>query len=173
MDRRADSTLATIGPGSGHRCAAGRLGKIADYQLAVERHCALGRKLTGEFPAATIVLIRSGWGKFWGDRKRYFGTDDAGRRRQSPFSRAVERGSRISRQTAAYQSRRHRHAEHRSRTVEGFSRASNTSARPIVPIFENVASLDRLPAKGATIFAIPMKIKGGSGAPLRIFAILP
>ncbi|HEX2929828.1 MAG TPA: cyclase family protein, partial [Candidatus Binatia bacterium] len=42
-----------------------------------------------------------------------------------------------------------------------------------VPIFENVATLDRLPPKGATIFAAPMKIKGGSGAPLRIFALLP
>ncbi|MDP9131440.1 MAG: cyclase family protein, partial [Candidatus Binatota bacterium] len=42
-----------------------------------------------------------------------------------------------------------------------------------LPIFENVANLDRLPAKNATIYAIPMKIKGGSGAPLRIFAILP
>ncbi|HEX2225640.1 MAG TPA: cyclase family protein, partial [Candidatus Binatia bacterium] len=34
-------------------------------------------------------------------------------------------------------------------------------------------ALDRLPAKGATVFAVPMKIKGGSGAPLRIFAVLP
>ena len=42
-----------------------------------------------------------------------------------------------------------------------------------VPIFENIAELDRLPAKGATIFALPMKIKGGSGAPLRIVALLP
>jgi kynurenine formamidase len=41
------------------------------------------------------------------------------------------------------------------------------------PIFENVANLNRLPAKGATMYAIPMKIKGGSGAPLRIFAVLP
>jgi len=30
--------------------------------------------------------------------------------------------------------------------------------------------MERLPAKGATIFALPMKIAGGSGA---IFAILP
>jgi kynurenine formamidase len=33
--------------------------------------------------------------------------------------------------------------------------------------------LELIPPKGATIFAIPMKIKGGSGAPLRIFALLP
>jgi kynurenine formamidase len=42
-----------------------------------------------------------------------------------------------------------------------------------VPIFENVAAMERLPAKGTTIFALPMKIVSGSGAPLRIFAILP
>jgi kynurenine formamidase len=42
-----------------------------------------------------------------------------------------------------------------------------------VPIFENVAALERMPARGATVYAIPMKIKGGSGAPLRIFAFLP
>jgi kynurenine formamidase len=42
-----------------------------------------------------------------------------------------------------------------------------------IPIFENVAALDRLPSRGATIYALPMKIKGGSGAPLRIFAVLP
>lgn len=38
---------------------------------------------------------------------------------------------------------------------------------------ENVANLDRLPAKGATLIALPMKIKGGTGGPVRIIAILP
>ncbi|UCE02770.1 MAG: cyclase family protein, partial [Candidatus Latescibacterota bacterium] len=38
---------------------------------------------------------------------------------------------------------------------------------------ENVAHLEKLPARGATLFAIPMKIAGGSGAPARIFALLP
>jgi kynurenine formamidase len=42
-----------------------------------------------------------------------------------------------------------------------------------IPGFENVANLDKLPAKGATIIALPMKIKGGSGGPLRIVALLP
>jgi kynurenine formamidase len=36
-----------------------------------------------------------------------------------------------------------------------------------------VANLDRVPAKGATAIALPMKIKGGSGGPLRLIAILP
>jgi kynurenine formamidase len=38
---------------------------------------------------------------------------------------------------------------------------------------ENVANLDRLPAKGATLVALPMKIKGGTGGPARIIAIMP
>jgi len=38
---------------------------------------------------------------------------------------------------------------------------------------ENVANLERLPAKGATLIALPMKIKGGTGGPVRIIAILP
>jgi len=38
---------------------------------------------------------------------------------------------------------------------------------------ENIANLDRLPASGATLYVIPMLIRGGSGAPARVFAILP
>ena len=42
-----------------------------------------------------------------------------------------------------------------------------------IPAYENLTNLDRLPARGATLVALPMKIKGGSGAPLRAVAILP
>ena len=42
-----------------------------------------------------------------------------------------------------------------------------------VPGFENVANLERLPARGATVFALPMKIEGGSGGPARIVALVP
>ena len=41
-----------------------------------------------------------------------------------------------------------------------------------IPAFENLTNLDRLPARGAIVIALPMKIKGGSGAPLRAIAIL-
>jgi len=36
-----------------------------------------------------------------------------------------------------------------------------------------VANLDELPPTGATVFALPMKIKGGSGGPTRIVAFVP
>jgi kynurenine formamidase len=39
--------------------------------------------------------------------------------------------------------------------------------------FENLANLDKLPATGAYVVALPMKIKGGSGGPLRAIAWVP
>ena len=42
-----------------------------------------------------------------------------------------------------------------------------------VPAFENLTELQRLPPRGATIIALPMKIGGGSGGPLRAVAIVP
>jgi kynurenine formamidase len=42
-----------------------------------------------------------------------------------------------------------------------------------IPAFENLTALDRLPARGAFIVALPMKIAKGSGAPLRAVAVLP
>ena len=41
-----------------------------------------------------------------------------------------------------------------------------------IPAFENLTSLERLPERGAYIVALPMKIRGGSGAPLRAIAIV-
>jgi kynurenine formamidase len=41
-----------------------------------------------------------------------------------------------------------------------------------VPAFENLANLDKLPLKGFSVIALPMKIEGGSGGPLRIIAVL-
>ena len=42
-----------------------------------------------------------------------------------------------------------------------------------IPAFENVADMSALPATGSTIIALPMKIEGGSGGPLRIVAHMP
>jgi kynurenine formamidase len=42
-----------------------------------------------------------------------------------------------------------------------------------VPGLENVARLEELPESGAWVIALPMKIAGGSGGPLRIVALLP
>ena len=42
-----------------------------------------------------------------------------------------------------------------------------------IPAFENLANLDKLPATGVHVVALPVKIRGGSGGPLRIVARVP
>ena len=42
-----------------------------------------------------------------------------------------------------------------------------------VPGFENLTNLDQLPVRGAIVIALPMKIEGGSGGPLRAIALVP
>jgi kynurenine formamidase len=129
-------------------------------------------KSHGRIPRDSIVLIRSGWGKYWGDRKRYFGTDEAGNVRDLHFPG-------LSKEAAEFL------VKQRGVKAVGIDTPSidpgpskDFMAHQVlgaanVPIFENVAALERIPARGATVYAIPMKIKGGSGAPLRIFAVLP
>ena len=38
---------------------------------------------------------------------------------------------------------------------------------------ENLKGLERLPPTGVTLLALPMKIAGGSGGPLRAVALVP
>jgi kynurenine formamidase len=42
-----------------------------------------------------------------------------------------------------------------------------------VPGLENLTNLDQLPARGAFVIALPMKIERGSGGPLRAVALVP
>jgi len=42
-----------------------------------------------------------------------------------------------------------------------------------VPGIENLTNLNLLPATGALLFALPMKIEGGSGGPVRVVALVP
>lgn len=160
----------TIGPGAVIDIRD-RAAKDPDYVLKVEDIRAW-EKLRGRIPAGAIVLIYSGWGKFWGDRKKYFGTDEPGNVNDLHFPG-------LSKEAAAFlvQQRKIKAVGIDTPSIDhGPSKeflAHQTLGAANVPIFENVAALDRLPAKGATIFAAPMKIKGGSGGPLRIFALLP
>ncbi|WP_455369159.1 cyclase family protein [[Eubacterium] cellulosolvens] len=42
-----------------------------------------------------------------------------------------------------------------------------------IPILEGLKNLDRLPLKGAYLFALPLNIKHGSGSPVRAVAFIP
>jgi kynurenine formamidase len=142
-----------------------------EYQLQVV-DLRTWEKKYGRIPSGAIALMYSGWGSFWGDRKRYFGTDQPGDTTNLRFPG-------LSKDAAEFlvKERKVKAVGIDTPSIDyGASRdfiVHQIFGRANIPIFENVASLERLPPKGATIFALPMKIKGGSGAPLRIFALLP
>jgi kynurenine formamidase len=142
-----------------------------DYLLTVD-DIRSWEKRNGRLPKDVIVLMYSGWGRYWGDRKRYLGTDEPGNVSDLHFPGFSKEAAEFlvkerSVKAVGIDTPSIDHGPSRDFLAHQFFGAAN------VPIFENVASLDKLPAKGATVFAIPMKIKGGSGAPLRIFALLP
>jgi kynurenine formamidase len=129
-------------------------------------------KRNGKLPKGVIVLMYSGWGRYWGDPKRYLGTEKSGDVSDLHFPGFSKEAAEFlikqrSIKAVGIDTPSIDHGPSRDFLAHQAFGAAN------VPIFENVASLEKLPAKGATLFAIPMKIKGGSGAPLRIFALLP
>ena len=127
----------------------------------------------GPIPAGAIVLIRTGWGSRWPDRARYLGTTKTGPAAvpELHFPGLHPDAARvlIERKIDAV-------GIDTPSIDYGQSTAFDVHQRLFaadIPAFENVANLGRLPATGAFVIALPMKIAGGSGGPLRIVALLP
>ena len=136
---------------------------IADIQTWEKKH--------GTLTSEDIVLIRTGWGRYWPDKKRYLGSDVPGDTAHLHFPG-------ISREAAEYLAARKvagvgidtaslDHGPSRDFIAHRVLNGANIYG------LENVAHLDRLPETGAWIIALPMKIKGGTGGPARIIAVLP
>jgi kynurenine formamidase len=126
----------------------------------------------GAIPDGAILLVRTGWHRFWPDKKAYLGSDVPGDTEHLHFPG-------IGRDAAEWLVARHKVAGVGIDTASldhGPSRdflAHRTLNGAGLYGLENVANLDRLPESGATLIALPMKIKGGSGGPTRVIAILP
>jgi len=161
-----------VGPGVlvdvSDRCAVDPDHRVstADFEAWEREH--------GRIPSASIVLIRTGFGRFWPDRKAYLGTDERG-------AGAVEK---LHFPGLDPDAARWLIAERQIRAV-GLDTASidygpsktfeahQALFESNVPAFENLARLDELPPTGFSVVALPIKIRGGSGGPLRAIAILP
>jgi kynurenine formamidase len=148
-------------------------------RAAADRDYRLGREDVldwearhGQVPAGAVVLLRTGWSDRWPDRERYFGSasrEDASGLHFPAFGAEAAallvelRGvAALGTDTASID-----HGPSRDFPVHRLAAASN------VPAFENLTHLDRLPPTGAWIVALPMKITGGSGGPLRAVALVP
>jgi kynurenine formamidase len=144
-----------------------------DYQIGLE-DLARAEAAQGPIPRDAIVLLRTGFSSRWPDAATYLGTAERGQAgvanlhfpglhpdaaRWIVANRPIkaiglDTASIDYGQSTAFESHRILYAAH-------------------IPAFENLTALERLPVTGAHIIALPMKIAGGSGAPLRAVAIVP
>jgi kynurenine formamidase len=126
----------------------------------------------GKIAPGTIVLLRTGFGKFYPDRKTYMGTDQRG---AAAVANLHFPGLHPDAARWITQNRTIKAIGLDTASIDyGQSRlfeSHRTLFAKDIPAFENVANLDKLPASGFSVIALPMKIKGGSGGPLRIIAI--
>ena len=126
----------------------------------------------GRVPAGAIVLLRTGWGAYWPNRGLYFGDDTPGRTTDLHFPSYGRDAAELlvrERDVAAIGVDTPSIDYGRS---QDFVVHRLASAADVLGL-ENVANLDQVPETGAWIVALPMKIAGGSGGPLRIVALLP
>lgn len=144
--------------------------KDRDYRVGVADLTAWEIR-NGRIPPGAIVLLQTGWSARWSDRAAYLGTARTG-----PEAVPELHFPGLHPEAARFL------AESRSVKAIGIDTASIDYGQSSlfeshvalfaanIPAFENVDALDKLPVKDFVVAALPMKIKGGSGGPLRIVA---
>ncbi|HKY43859.1 MAG TPA: cyclase family protein [Pyrinomonadaceae bacterium] len=149
------------------QCAAN-----ADYQVSVADFRNWERR-NGRIAAGTIVLLRTGFGKYYPDRKKYLGTEERG---AGAVAKLHFPGLDPAAARWLTQNRSIKAIGLDTPSIDYGQSTLFESHRILfeknIPAFENVANLEQLPVKGFSVIALPMKIKGGSGGPLRIVALL-
>lgn len=123
----------------------------------------------GNIEPGSIVLLRTGWSQYWPDRQAYLGGTDPANLSFPSFGADAVRFLIKERKAAAFglDTASTDYGPSKDFPVHRILGASN------VPGFENLDHLDQLPPKGAFVIALPMKIAGGSGGPLRAVALVP
>lgn len=141
-----------------------------DYRLTVDDVLEFERR-HGRIAADTIVLLRTDWSERWPNVKEYLGDDTPGDASRLSFPSYGADAARLL-------------VEDRRVVLLGVDTASidygSSSDFPVHRIaaarnvggLENLTGLAALPPTGATLMALPMKIEGGSGAPVRVIALI-
>jgi kynurenine formamidase len=144
-----------------------------DYLVSIDDFTAW-EAVNGPIPEGAILLIRTGWADRWNDRTAYLGTDMTG---EAAVAELHFPG--ISEEAARWI------VDNRDIVAVGIDTPSIDRGQSVdfrahvifyaenISGFENVANMAALPATGSYVVALPMKIQGGSGGPLRIVAFVP
>lgn len=141
--------------------------KDADHQLPASR-IADWEQIHGRIPAGAIVLLRTGWASRWPDVATYRNQDSHGKMHFPGFSAAAAKVL-IERKVSGLG----------CDTLSVDFGASEDFAVHHLALgaglyhLENLANLSEVPEAGAFLIVAPIKLQGGSGGPVRVFALLP
>lgn len=139
----------------------------SDYRLQVEDVRAW-EKRHERIPAGAIVLLRTGWASRWPDERRYRNQDTDGVMHFPGFGveairLLLERGvSGLGIDTLSVD-----YGASKNFEVHRLSHGAGLYH------LENLSDLSALPERGAYLIVAPIKLEGGSGGPVRVFALLP
>jgi kynurenine formamidase len=141
-----------------------------DYQFQVEDVLAW-EEMHGRLPDDIILFFRTGYGKFYPDPLTYFGTEKRG---DEAIPSLHFPGMHPELAQWLVENRKVKAVGSDNPSIDygqsGDFRTHRILLGMNMPVFENVANLEKLPDTGIQIVALPMLIAGGSGGPLRIIA---
>jgi len=144
-----------------------------DYRIAIQ-DLERWEATHGRIPAHAIVLLDTGFGRLWPSKSQYLGTELRG-------TEGVEAlhfpGLHPDAATWLAHERQVKAVGIDTASIDyGRSTKFETHVALLsknVPVFENLSDLSQLPERGFDVIALPMKIAGGTGGPLRIIAVIP
>lgn len=147
--------------------------KDPDYRIEVADLKAW-ESAHGRIPSGAIVLLRTGYARYWPDGKKYLGTAEKG---QAGVDNLHFPGLHPDAARWLVSERAIKAVGLDTASIDyGQSKLFETHrvlcGNDVLPL-ENLTALDKLPPTGAYVIALPMKIKGGSGSPLRMIAWVP
>ncbi|MCI0402271.1 MAG: cyclase family protein, partial [Acidobacteria bacterium] len=141
--------------------------RSADYRVRRDDLYAWEQR-HGRIPAGALVLARTGWAARWPDAARYRNLDSKNVMHFPGFSveavrLLIERGvAGLGIDTFS--------VDYGASTNFEVHRQSHGAG---LYHLENLADLSALPESGAILVVAPIKLEGGTGGPVRVFAILP
>jgi len=147
--------------------------KNPDYLINIQDFLDWEEKENTQIPVGSIVLLQTNYSKYYPDKLKYLGTEERG-------ADAIKllHFPGLSPEAAKWLvANRNINAIGIDTPSIDYGQSEFFKSHVIllsenIPVFENLTNLAQLPNQGFEIIALPMKIKGGSGAPLRIVAVL-
>ena len=144
-----------------------------DYHISVSDFTAWEESQERTIPDGSILLLETGYSSYYPDKMKYLGTDQRG---EQAVKELHFPGLSPEAATWLVKNRNIKALGIDTPSID-FGQSVNFRSHVIlleqnIPVFENLTNLNQLPMHTFEIIALPMKIKGGSGAPLRIVAVL-